>query len=177
MSRPHQDAWVTGIRRESAGLLGFIQLLVGDRDHAEDLFQETCLEAWRCRARFSPEGDFGAWLRGIARKVALRHRRQAAGRRSSPFSPELMETLEREWTDQRPRDRDERCDALRSCLEELAIEQRETLRLRYNDHLALSELARRRSRSVDAIKMQLSRLRKKLFTCVEDRRRRENEHG
>ena len=45
--------------------------LVGRFDVAEDLAQESFLEAYRCLSGLRDPAKFGAWLRGIARRVCM----------------------------------------------------------------------------------------------------------
>lgn len=44
----------------------------GDRDAAEDLAQETLLEAWRHQDQLRDWQGYSAWLSAIARNVSLR---------------------------------------------------------------------------------------------------------
>ena len=157
---------------ERGSLIGFLVMLTGDRNLADDLFQETCLEAWRTRDRFRDDGDLSSWLRGLARHVVLRHRRKAGRSRSRSFSPEVMERLEETWTrlDAR-RELDPRREALIRCLDEMSPEGRHRLARRYDDGQSISVLAEETGRSIGAVKMILSRLRTKLQDCVERRLR------
>src|SRR5262249_38772434 len=50
--------------------------LVGDWDVAEDLAQETLLQAWRVRRSLRDAAGMSSWLVAIARYVCLRYRRQ-----------------------------------------------------------------------------------------------------
>src|SRR4028119_417297 len=64
---------------ERARLVRFCAHLSGSRDAAEDLAQETLIEAWRHRDRlYDPQGH-QQWLSAIARNVCMRWRR-AQGR-------------------------------------------------------------------------------------------------
>lgn len=62
------------------GLVRRLTLVVGDRDEAEDLAQETCVRAIRSQDHFDG-GDLRAWLHVIGLRLALnelRRRRRAA---------------------------------------------------------------------------------------------------
>src|SRR5947208_11138296 len=48
----------------------------GDRDAAEDLAQETLIEAWRHQARLYDWQGYSSWLSAIARNLSLRWIRQ-----------------------------------------------------------------------------------------------------
>lgn len=55
------------VRQHQSALRGFLRRLTrGDRALADDLAQETFLEAWRKRAQFRGEGSLAGWLTRIA---------------------------------------------------------------------------------------------------------------
>jgi RNA polymerase sigma factor (sigma-70 family) len=60
-------AFAALVRLFQSRLRGFLlRLTRGDRALADDLAQETFLEAWRKAAQFRGEGSFGGWLTRIA---------------------------------------------------------------------------------------------------------------
>lgn len=63
---------------ERARLVGVCAALSGDRDAAEDLAQETLLEAWRHRHKLADPRGADRWLTAIARNVCLRWGRTRA---------------------------------------------------------------------------------------------------
>jgi RNA polymerase sigma-70 factor (ECF subfamily) len=54
------------LRRYGSPLLSFLQRTVGDRQRAEDLFQEVFLAVWVWRHRYCYPRPFRPWLFGIA---------------------------------------------------------------------------------------------------------------
>ena len=54
-------------------VLAYVRAMVGDAHLAEDLTQETMIAAHASLEGFEPGGNFGSWLRGIARNKALMH--------------------------------------------------------------------------------------------------------
>lgn len=50
--------------------------VVGNRSEAEDIVQETCLEAWKSFHRFEPGTNCRAWMFKIMFRVINRHRRR-----------------------------------------------------------------------------------------------------
>lgn len=74
-------------------LVGYCAALAGNRDAAEDLAQETLIEAWRHVDRLQSPAAWRAWLAGIARNVARRWRRAEAARpASTPLDPDALPT-------------------------------------------------------------------------------------
>jgi RNA polymerase sigma factor (sigma-70 family) len=76
---------------ERARLVRLCAVLSGDRDAAEDLAQETLLEAWRHRHKLTDTCGADRWLTAIARNVCLRWGR-TRGRLPVPVA-ELPEPL------------------------------------------------------------------------------------
>ncbi len=80
---PHgEDAG--GLLLERGRLVRFCARFTGDRDAAEDLAQQTLLEAWQHTDRLHDPVARDSWLFGIARNICLqwarRHAREAAVR-------------------------------------------------------------------------------------------------
>lgn len=63
-------------RENAAHLHGFLVLLLGTPQAAEDVMQETFLQLWRRTNGFHPDGSLRAYLFGIARKQAAEWWRQ-----------------------------------------------------------------------------------------------------
>jgi RNA polymerase sigma-70 factor (ECF subfamily) len=58
------------VQRYSGPLVRFLHHLTGDRDRAEDLFQDTFLMVWRKRATYQFPRPFKPWLYTIAVNVS-----------------------------------------------------------------------------------------------------------
>ena len=76
---------------ERARLVRLCAILSGDGDAAEDLAQETLLEAWRHRHKVTDAHGVDRWLMAIARNVCLRWGR-TCGRLPEPVA-ELPEPV------------------------------------------------------------------------------------
>jgi RNA polymerase sigma-70 factor (ECF subfamily) len=79
------DADLRRLWDEHAGpLLAFVlRLTGGDRGRAEDVVQETLLQAWRHPEVFAPDrGPVRPWLLTVARRVAIDHYRARQARPS-----------------------------------------------------------------------------------------------
>jgi RNA polymerase sigma factor (sigma-70 family) len=99
---------------------------------AEDLLQETFLQAVRSADRLPGVTLPRAWLFGIARHVLARHYRGLADFVAQP-------EVETQAIDEAPED--QRLPAMREAIRQLAPELRETLELRLNDELSYDEIA------------------------------------
>jgi len=147
--------WMPSIRR-------YCLSITGRPEDAEDVLQETFLEAQRSFSRFKPDGDFGAWLRGIARHVAARRRGRRIQICLEPKVLERLETLVRqeETVDVSP------VDVLKGCLGKLSEEDRDLVRARYEQGAELETLCRTLQRTLSWAKTRLMRLRGALAECV-----------
>lgn len=71
ISNGNSEAFGAWYRHEAPRLRAFLGQLLGNRDTAEDVMQETFTQIWRRPQGFDPErGSLRAYLFGIARKQA-----------------------------------------------------------------------------------------------------------
>ncbi len=70
------DAFEDLFRQFQGRVFAWIVRIVRDRGVAEDLTLETFWRIYLARARFRPDGNFGAWAFRIATNVALKHLRR-----------------------------------------------------------------------------------------------------
>jgi RNA polymerase sigma-70 factor (ECF subfamily) len=82
VNSPDSVAIQAALAAERPRLVAFCAHVSGSWDAAEDLAQETLLEAWRARGRLHDSDGLAPWLTAIARNVCLRWRR-SKGRESS----------------------------------------------------------------------------------------------
>jgi RNA polymerase sigma-70 factor (ECF subfamily) len=78
----NETDFATVLAAERARLVRLCASVTGESAAAEDLAQETLLEAWRNRAKLITPDGHARWLNAIAHNVCLRWRR-AEGRRSA----------------------------------------------------------------------------------------------
>src|ERR1700749_2140202 len=111
------------VRQDPSKVRGFLRRLTrGDAALADDLAQETFLEAHRKLAQYRGEGSFGSWLCGIAWSRFLMER----GKRKEDPLDELPESAS---TDPAPASMD-RLD-LERAMARLSAEERAALTLCY----------------------------------------------
>src|SRR3989338_8937997 len=70
-ARGDEDAFRELLERVEKPLLHFIVRYLGDRDAAEDVFQETFLRVLRNIADFEPNASLSTWIFTIARHLCL----------------------------------------------------------------------------------------------------------
>ncbi len=85
------DLEIAFLRRFQNRVYGVARSLVGDPGLAEDLAQETFLQAWRHARAFDPRrGSVATWLLAITRNMAIDALRR---RRVLPIDPYLLHSL------------------------------------------------------------------------------------
>lgn len=65
-----QEPLVRALMTERAKVIGFIMVLIGGQDGAEDIFQDVCVLAFARRADIRDEAHLKAWLRLASRNLA-----------------------------------------------------------------------------------------------------------
>jgi RNA polymerase sigma-70 factor (ECF subfamily) len=157
------------VRENADSLTAFLRASVEDRAAADDLFQETMLIAWRKIGEYDRTRPFGAWLRGIARRLVLAYYRTAA--KATAFSNEhVLDYLDRRMAEieRQPGDTlDEKIAALRDCIERLAPLYQEPIELHYRQCKTTEWIAEHLATTKDAVQKRLQRARVQLAECLE----------
>lgn len=140
LARGDRAALSTLYERYAGLVFGVVLRVVKDRATAEELVQETFLEAWRRATRYEPaRAAPAAWLVTIAKSRAIdrarsrgsQERLAAIAEDEAPVeSPEALVDLSRQRA------------VIASAVERLPAEQRRLLDLAWNEGLSQSEIAR-----------------------------------
>ena len=151
----NNEAFDELLRRYQGRLLNYIIQLVGNRQLAEDVFQETFVKAIVTirQGNYTESGKFGAWLSRIARNLVIDHFRQE---KSEPTvsadnadvdilnRKELSDvTIEDDLLDLQIR------DDVRRIIRELPHAQRQVLVMRYYRNLSFKEIAEKTDVSIN----------------------------
>lgn len=157
------------VRENADSLTAFLRASVYDEAAADDLFQETMLVAWRKIGEYDRSRPFGAWLRGIAKRLVLAHYRKSA--RQAPLADErVLEYLDRRMAqvDQQPGDTlNEKIAALRDCISRLEPLYQEPIDLHYQHRRTTEWIAGQLATTRDAVQKRLQRARIQLAQCLE----------
>jgi RNA polymerase sigma-70 factor, ECF subfamily len=141
------------VREQYPGVYRYLLCLTGSREAAEDLTQETFVQAWRSLDLFEGRASLRAWLHRIARREflqALRGQRpeislEAVAEVAEPRAAELAEAVE-----------------MRAVLRKLPLEEREIVALHYLEGYRCEEIAGIVGLPVGTVKYRLSEARARL---------------
>lgn len=145
------------VKRHQSAVRHFLRHLAGgDAALADDLAQETFVQAWRGLARFQHRAGFSTWLLGIAHNQWRNARRKA---RTVPVEAEHLATLEPAPS---PAPLSDLRHDLGRALQTLAAEEQTALHLCYQQGLSHSEIAEVLQWPLGTVKTHLNRGRDKL---------------
>jgi RNA polymerase sigma-70 factor (ECF subfamily) len=148
-------------------VLSFICAAIPRFHDAEDVLQETAVEAADHFDKYDDSRPFVAWAIGIARyKIAAFYRKH--NRQTSLLSERVLEEVERVHVRLHPRHNARRV-ALEECLEQLPAKSRALIEARYRENLASEEMATRSGLSSGSVRVTLTRIRTKLLECVQSK--------
>ena len=160
----------------------YLKGITGESHLAEDLTQETFLVALKQIDRFEPGGNFGAWLRGIARNKVREHRRSAA-RRPLLVDSRIVEGMEQVFglfdaPDASGSAWGERLEVVRACIGKLKSRLRSAVECVYQRGKSLQEASAELDCSAVAVGQRLTRARRLIRECAElNTKRKEAGHG
>jgi RNA polymerase sigma-70 factor (ECF subfamily) len=142
-------------------LLRYLVYLSGNRELAEDLFQETWIRVLERGYQYDGKHEFSTWLYAVARNLTIDY-----FRKKSPLSLDgLMEDEEHpqlEPADNRPLawevvQQHEQAERISAALVSIPAEYRETVMLRFQEGLALDEIATVTGTKLGTVKSRLYR--------------------
>ncbi len=152
-------------------LLRYLVYLSGNRELAEDLFQETWIRVLERGHQYDGKHEFSTWLYAVARNLTIDYLRK-----KSPLSLDgLMEDEEHaplEPADPRPMawelmQQDEQAERISEALLRIPAEYRETVMLRFQEELALDEISTVTRSPLGTVKSRLYRGLNMLMALLE----------
>jgi RNA polymerase sigma-70 factor (ECF subfamily) len=143
---------------------GFAYRLLGQRQEAEEVTQETFLRAWQRAASYEPRARISTWLFSICHNLAvdrLRKRREHANPHLVDLAPDSGEPgrlLERKRT----------AEAVQKALDELAPRQKAAITLVHYQGMSNPEVAEVLGVGVEAVESLLARGRRSLRKALKN---------
>ena len=154
--------------RYQGELLGTLYFLIGNRDDAQDAFQEAFLKCWRNRHKLHELENLKAWIFRVALNTGRDVRQTAWRRRRVPLKGEAMIESPGAYP-AAAAEENERLTRLREAVRQLRPEEQEVFLLRQNGQLTYDEIAEAMGIPTGTVKtrmrLALSRLRVALADC------------
>ncbi|MEM7011788.1 MAG: sigma-70 family RNA polymerase sigma factor [Verrucomicrobiota bacterium] len=173
--RPAQEAqaedFVALILANQSRIHNFIRSLIPNKSDADDLFQKTSVVLWKKFEQYEPGTNFASWAMRVAYFEVCDYRKKMARARVT-FSQDVFDALS-EKVAEVSMDEDRRRDALEICIDGLNENNRELIRLRYIEDLAVDDVSKQIGRPSKTVYRVLSQVRKWLMNCIETRMTKE----
>ncbi|HEX3481017.1 MAG TPA: sigma-70 family RNA polymerase sigma factor [Kofleriaceae bacterium] len=157
------------MRAHGDAVLGFCIRVLRDRELAEEVRQQTFLEAFRDFDRFRDRSSRRAWLFGIASHRCLDVVRK---RRPGWIESDDDALINSHDPGSGPREQLEHAQltaALEECMQALPHEVRMTVLLRFQTELTYEQLAVQLATRAEALQMRVTRALSKLRRCLESK--------
>lgn len=129
----------------------------------DELTHQVFIYAFQNIRKFK-KGNFGAWLKAIARNLVLKERKRLQQKSRNQFN--FQEFLIINYNDS---DSDEQVDYLKECLKKLKDEHFDIIQWRYRDNHSCEQIADHVARKISWVKTTLHRIRKILRVCVSNK--------
>jgi len=161
-----RDAFARLFAKHDRWLFSYLVTLLANPAHAEEVFQEVCVVAWRMYDQFELGTDFVKWASVIAHNQVRKFRRDAK-RTGFQLSDATCERLAVDAA--RGADLfDFRRDALRQCLGKLPADDRRLVQRCYSESAgSFKTIAEDLGRPVNTVYKALNRIRRSLQQCID----------
>jgi RNA polymerase sigma-70 factor (ECF subfamily) len=153
------------ILRHDGPLRYYVRRLVNDAAAADDVVQEVWLAAVRQIKAIRSGAVFRVWLNRVARNLAVTHLRSAIVRRALPL----------DGAGELPTDEDisfsaEDAFVIHQAMDELRVEHREVLTLRFLDEMTYEDMAEVIGCSIGTVRSRLHYAKKQLRQMLQENR-------
>jgi RNA polymerase sigma-70 factor (ECF subfamily) len=145
------------VQRWEQSTFSFLYHMVGSREDAEDLTQDTFVRVHAQAGRYRPEGRFKSWLFRIAGNLARSHLRRRRLLRWLRFDARLHDQPDSEPLPDEVLTARSRQAAVRKALARLPDRQRQAVVLRRYESLSYAEIAVALDTTVSAVESLLQR--------------------
>jgi len=145
-------------------VFSYILAVVGKRNIAEEIMQQTLLIMWRDFDKFEIGTNFSAWSKTIAYHKILEHRKRNA--KEVLFNSEVMQkvlVLNKKTT----RNSNERVEALEGCKKKLKESSRRLISMRFNQRMSCKEISESINCPIQTVYKNMSRIFTALKDCID----------
>src|SRR5262245_55302314 len=143
-------------------LLSTLLFMLGNRDDAHDVAQETFLKCWRARATVVGVENLRAWIFRVGINAARDLQRNAWNRRAKPLVGEDVMLVDHAAPPDKRAEEQDCLNRVRTALLQLRQEEKEIFLLRQNGGLTYEQIAEIRNSPVGTVKTQMRAALQKL---------------
>ena len=158
------ESFVVLLTNAQCDLHAYITYLVGNRDQARDVLQETNVVLWREASRYDGVRPFLPWAKAVAYYQVLTYLKKRSRERLI-FDEDLMLLLAEADVGYHD-DMQERLRMLDVCFKKLTHLQQSLMKFRYFHEWPVRRLALKFAFSEAATSMLLTRIRRQLAECI-----------
>ena len=162
---PLEPRFVSRLTGAQLDLYAFICMLLGNRQDAQDVLQDTNVMLMRHAGEYDPERAFLPWAKAFAHNQVRAYIKRGT-RSRLVFDEALVAEVAEEMRDE-PADSGQELALLETCLGRLTAAQKELISAHYYRAEKVESLAAKLGRSAISVYVQLHRIRRRLGECVE----------
>ena len=162
---PLEPQFVSRLTGAQLDLYAFICMLLGNRQDAQDVLQDTNVMLMRHAGEYDPGRPFLPWAKAFAHNQVRAYLKRVS-RNRLVFDEGLVAEVAEELCDGPP-EAGQEFALLETCLERLTPVQKELIRARYYRSEGIESLAVKLGKSAISVYVQIHRIRRRLGECVE----------
>ena len=156
------------ITRSQRAIYGYIYSLVGSRDLADEILQETNVVLCRKIDEFDGRVKFTTWACRVAYFELLRKRKAAVRDKLTFMDDALLDALAGQAMELADRESDF-LPLLRECMQELPAQSRSMIERRYESGGSVQAITQATGRSAGSVRVALHRIRNALMNCIQQK--------
>ncbi|KFZ28481.1 RNA polymerase sigma70 [Pseudidiomarina atlantica] len=162
----NKQAWLQLVKRYEGLVFNYALRMSGSRDDALDLMQDVFLSLFRNLAAWRGESSFKNWMMTIAHHRCIEH-----FRRRREFADEYdfeQQASQQDWHDpEAVYHGQQRTQQLVKAMQQLPVEQRLVVELKFFQHLKLQEISQQLDVPLNTVKSRLYKAVESLQQLVE----------
>ena len=163
------EAFAEIVRRYEQPVWRVTAAMLQNFEEAREMMQQVFVNAYKSLDQFHLGGDFGHWIKAIARNCVRKELRRLS--RESNRLAVYRERVEQRMRDTAQADRHEEAflEALEKCRGELPERSATAIRQRYEENRPFDQIAGAMETTTTAVEKLLSRARVALRDCIQNR--------
>ncbi len=161
----NSDKFLSLLMPNQKRILGYILTYVPNYADADDILQNTLSILWKKFDQYSPDTNFVAYANKIAKYEIMNYFRKTNNSKKLHFDESLHEIIESESVST-SRLFGQRIDALKECFKHFTTEDKQLIKMRYEQDLSFSKIGGRLRISSPAALKKISNIHSRLIRCI-----------